>query len=249
MMPRFAWITVGFVLLALSGAAQAQTVITSGPATGGAGAPGLTGAFYFTNGAPIATIGMAQDYMAAHAQTGSFTASEAGITGSANGFGYSAHDTDSARDFLQVGGDGASYAGPTTTLGDGIFDFQGYLNVTSPGTLQFSTFSDDGSVLFIGGQQVVLNDGVHADTMVNGSATFTQAGLYPLDLIYFNHVVPSSSGSGALEASFGGAHLAQLAPAPELSGSIGFCVGLLGLGALGLRARRRAASCVASRPA
>ncbi len=242
-MTRFACcIRAGIALLAVSGAAQAQVVITSGPSAGPAGAPGLTGAFYFTNGAPITTISMAQDYIAAHARTGSFTATEAGITGSRNGFGYFAHDANSAQDFLQAGGDGASYAGPTTTLDDGVFDFRGFLSVASPGTLQFSTLSDDGSALFIAGQQVVLNDGVHADTAVNGSAAFTQAGLYPLELVYFNHVTPGFQNAAALQASFGNAHLAQLAPAPELSGKAGFCVGLLGLGALGLRARRRVSS-------
>lgn len=238
-MNRFASLTTAIALLALSGPAQAQVVITSGPAMGAAGAPGLTGAFYFTNGASVTTINMAQNYIASHARTGSFTATEAGITGSRNGFGYSAPDAGSAQDFLQAGDDGASYVGPTTTLGDGLFDFQGSLNVTSPGTLQFSIFSDDGSALFIAGQQVVINDGVHVDRAVNGSATFAQAGLYPLELVYFNHVTPGFQNSGALEASFGGAHLAQPAPAPELSGEAGFCVGLLGLGALRLRARRR----------
>ncbi len=241
-MKHFSLITAGIALLVLGGVAQAQTIITSGPTTGQAGAPGLTGHFYFTDGDSITTIGMAQDYINANGPTGTFTATEAGITGSRNGFGYFAHDGDSASQFLQVGDDGASYVGPTTTLGDGIFDFQGYLNVTSPGTLQFSTFSDDGSALFIGGQQVVSNDGVHVDTHANGSATFAQAGLYSLDLVYFNHVTPGFQNSGALQADFGGAHLSQIAPAPELSGGAGLGIGLLGLAALGWRARRRTAS-------
>lgn len=239
-MKRFSLVPIAIASLSLSGTAWAQVVITSGPSSAAAGAPGLTGDFYFTNSAPITSIGMAQAYIAGHADTGTFTATEAGITGSANGFGYSAQDAGSAKDFLQVGGDGASYAGPTTTLDDGLFDFQGYLNVASAGTLQFSTFSDDGSALFIAGQQVVGNDGVHAQTRASGSATFAQAGLYPLELVYFNHVVPEFQGGGGLQADFGGARLLQLAPAPELSGGASFCLGVFGLGALGWRARRRA---------
>lgn len=241
-MNRSFLMTAGVALLVLGGAAQAQVVITSGPSTGAAGASGLTGQFYFTDGAPITTIGTAQAYIDGNSETGTFTASEAGITGSANGFGYSASDNGSAIDFLQPGDDGKSYVGATTTLGDGIFDFQGYLNVTAPGTLQFSTYSDDGSAIFIAGQEVVNNDGTHAEMLANGSATFTQAGLYPVDLIYFNHVVPTSSGSGGLQANFGGVHLSQIAPAPELSGSTGLLMGMFGLGMLGRRARRRVVS-------
>lgn len=232
----------GAALLTIGGAAQAQVVITSLPTPGAAGAPGLNGTFYFTNGAPITTISMAQAYMAANSATGTFTATEAGITGSRNGFGYFAHDADSAAQFLQVGDDGKSYSGPTTTLDDGLFDFRGYLDVTAPGTLPLSLFSDDGSALYIGGQQVLLNDGVHVDTQVNGSATFALAGLYPVDVVYFNHVTPDFQNTGALEVDFGGDHLSQLSPAPELSGVAAFWVGMLGLGALAVKARRRIAS-------
>lgn len=239
---RFFLPALGIALAALGGTAQAQTIIASGPVMGGAGAPGLAGRFYYTNGASVTSIAQAQQYLGSNAQTGTFTATEAGITGSVNGFGYFAHDADSAGQFLQVGDDGRSYVGPTTTLGDGIFDFRGTLNVLAPGTLQFSTFSDDGSAIFIAGQQVVLNDGVHTDTTANGAATFALAGLYPVELVYFNHAAPGFQSTAALQASFGGAALAQPVPAPELSGAAGLCIGLLGLGLLACRARRRTAS-------
>jgi hypothetical protein len=82
-----------------------------------------------------------------------------------------------------VGGDPA-----TNNLDDGLFSFNGYLAVPAAGTMDFRISSDDGSILNIGGVTVVSNDGGHGTpgNAPNGSATFTAAGLYPMEVTYFN---------------------------------------------------------------
>ena len=82
-----------------------------------------------------------------------------------------------------VGGDPA-----TDDMNDGLMIFSGYMAVDAPGTIDFHIGSDDGSVLYIGDQIVVDNDGGHGapGPAPAGSATFTEAGLYPVQLNYFN---------------------------------------------------------------
>src|SRR5439155_23297865 len=47
--------------------------------------------------------------------------------------------------------------------------FRGYVDVPQDGTYIFTTFSDDGSVLFLGKTLVVNNDGIHATQSASGS--------------------------------------------------------------------------------
>jgi mono/diheme cytochrome c family protein len=47
--------------------------------------------------------------------------------------------------------------------------FRGYVEVPQDGTYTFSTFSDDGSVLWLGKTLVVNNDGIHATQSASGS--------------------------------------------------------------------------------
>jgi hypothetical protein len=82
-----------------------------------------------------------------------------------------------------VGGDPA-----VNNMDDGLLAFNGYLAVSAAGTMDFRMSSDDGSILKIGGVTVISNDGAHGapGNTPNGSATFTEAGLYPMEVTFFN---------------------------------------------------------------
>ena len=104
-------------------------------------------------------------------------------------------------------GDAASIVGgdpAVNNMNDGFMTFTGYLAVEAPGTMDFWIGSDDGSVLYVGGQTVVDNDGGHGAPGDNpsGSATFSDAGLYPVQLNYFNGNWVSAAGD------HGGANMA-----------------------------------------
>ena len=48
--------------------------------------------------------------------------------------------------------------------------FEGYLKINNDGVYTFSTLSDDGSKLFIDGEEIVNNDGAHGAGEVFGKA-------------------------------------------------------------------------------
>jgi hypothetical protein len=62
--------------------------------------------------------------------------------------------------------------------------YQGFIEIPESGIYQFSTYSDDGSKLFIGGKLVVNNDGSHSARLRDGHIAL-EAGVYPLRLDYF----------------------------------------------------------------
>ena len=62
--------------------------------------------------------------------------------------------------------------------------FSGYINVPTTGEYTFVTGSDDGSKLYIDGQEVVDNDGLHGLREREGTVTLTQ-GLHPIKVSYF----------------------------------------------------------------
>jgi len=62
--------------------------------------------------------------------------------------------------------------------------YSGMFNVSAAGTYQFRINSDDGTKLYIDGNPVVLNDGVHPPKSVSGSVTLS-AGDHELVLEYF----------------------------------------------------------------
>ncbi len=63
-------------------------------------------------------------------------------------------------------------------------DITGFLQVTSEGLYSFTLNSDDGSLLFIDGTQVVNNGGVHAPRSMSGNATLT-AGRHAFAIQFF----------------------------------------------------------------
>jgi hypothetical protein len=141
-------------------------------------------------------------------------------------------------------------------MDDGLISLTGFYAVTASGTHQFRIASDDGSVLKIGGVTIIDNDGSHGSpgNAPNGSATFTAAGLYPVEVNYFNGdwVDPANP------ASHGGANIAwrlsataaaatdaspfvatsALYPVPEPTTLVGVLIGGL-VGLLAFNRRRR----------
>ncbi len=62
--------------------------------------------------------------------------------------------------------------------------FEGLLRIPERGVWEFRLRSDDGSVLEIGGERIVDNDGSHAAIAATGRAAL-DAGLHPFRLLYF----------------------------------------------------------------
>lgn len=63
--------------------------------------------------------------------------------------------------------------------------YETYLTITIAGNYTFRTRSDDGSMLFLDGVQIVDNDGLHAARTVTSGAQALAAGVYKLDATFF----------------------------------------------------------------
>ena len=199
----------------------------------------LTGTFYQAPMGTIDTIAQAQSFIANHTATGTFTASDSVLTHG----GYKGPDNSAVPSFL--GTDGASYKGaPNTTLEDGIFDFNGLLNVTTPGTrtYNFATSSDDGSALFIDGTEIVNNDGLHGPRLATADDTLS-AGQHKIELVYFNHGFGGDAGAH-FAAGFAEFTTSPASAAPEPSAIAVWAFVGLGIAGLALKARKRKAAAV-----
>lgn len=64
--------------------------------------------------------------------------------------------------------------------------FEGYLQVDVPGNYTFFTRSDEGSRLYLEGNMVVDNDGIHAIQERSGNYSFAAPGLYPIKVEYYD---------------------------------------------------------------
>ena len=64
------------------------------------------------------------------------------------------------------------------------FVFSGVLSIPETGIYEFMTRSDDGSVLYIGRDKIVDNDGSHAAIVATGRVAL-EKGLHNLTLRYF----------------------------------------------------------------
>jgi|GEM_PF-614067 len=62
--------------------------------------------------------------------------------------------------------------------------FSGFLRIDAAGDYSFFTASDDGSALWLGGVQVVANDGLHP-VVEAGARVSLEAGIYAFELRYF----------------------------------------------------------------
>jgi len=65
--------------------------------------------------------------------------------------------------------------------------FSGFINVPAAGTYSFATTSDDGSVVFVNGQDapVVNNNNFQGATLQTGTYSFPAAGLYPITIGFY----------------------------------------------------------------
>ncbi|HYV29697.1 MAG TPA: PA14 domain-containing protein, partial [Candidatus Binatia bacterium] len=99
-------------------------------------------------------------------------------------FNYTGNDLSLVKNWLA--GDGASFAGTTNNLDDGAFRFSGFVNVPVAGILNIGTTSDDGVEIKIGGLYIVNNDGSHGNVTKDQDVNFLAAGLYPIEITYFN---------------------------------------------------------------
>jgi PKD repeat protein/FlaG/FlaF family flagellin (archaellin) len=78
------------------------------------------------------------------------------------------------------------------------FRFVGYVNVPADGQYTFYTTSDDGSELFIDGNRIVDNRGLHGAQERSGTTTLS-AGLHPITVTHFEH-----TGGEVLDVSWAG---------------------------------------------
>ena len=170
------------------------------PATAG---NGLVGSYYRpTGGFAPGSIANASTYIGSHGTDA--TCVTTGINyaaGSAYGSGNSVGDGTSVSTYL--GPDAASLvatpgspSGESTaqvlanTLDGTMYTYTGYLAITTSDINTPITFylgSDDGSALYIQGQQIVNDDGDHGFSFTNGGnqVVFTQAGLYAIKVLSF----------------------------------------------------------------
>jgi chitodextrinase len=85
------------------------------------------------------------------------------------------------------------------------FVWEGYINITTPGTYTFETISDDGSKFYWNtlynpaATPLVNNDGLHPAISVTGSVNIPTAGLYPISVTYFQ-----KDGGGSMELYYSG---------------------------------------------
>ncbi|HPS06611.1 MAG TPA: PA14 domain-containing protein, partial [Kiritimatiellia bacterium] len=64
--------------------------------------------------------------------------------------------------------------------------FSGVMNVAAAGKYEFAVTSDDGSALFVDGNAVVMNDGLHGPANRKGTLDLA-AGKHQVNLLYFNN--------------------------------------------------------------
>jgi hypothetical protein len=256
--PHWLLVIVGLFVWA-EAPARAQPVVDI-PAGSSVGPPqttpgtGLGGEFYFaghpsgsfaTNANIVPNLAAANSFIAGNPPNARFQATL---------FNYTGGDASTPADFLA--GDGASLNPPyTSPMYSSIYRMRGFINITSdlsiPGqtgiAVEFLTNSDDGSRLSIAGLTVVDNDGQHGAQDATGIARFAAAGVYPIEITYFNDEYNNDSGGAnvVVRSTIGTNDPNNLTTLPFTSA---FAVnpvpepatlGLTGLGLLSLAAIRR----------
>lgn len=100
---------------------------------------------------------------------------------------YSGNDLSPISTWL--GPDASTLTPPSSgNMDDGLIALSGWLAITEPGTVAFRMESDDGSILMINQTVVIDNDGSHGapGPAPDGTFTFEKAGLYPIEIQYYN---------------------------------------------------------------
>jgi hypothetical protein len=173
------WVMAGAQAVAVPSSA----LVSASPATAGTG---LNGAYYDTN---VYSNGAADAVFASTSTTGTFLAKTINYGG-----GSSVGDGMSVASFL--GSNASNLVGTfTSNLETSLYRFTGYINITSamdltPGgtiDLNFMVGSDDGMRLKIGGTTVAEYDSARSFSFTAGTASFSAAGLYAIDLVYWEN--------------------------------------------------------------
>lgn len=179
---------------ALAPTASAQVTVTASPSAPPQGptGTGLNG-FYYGRQPGVANTNAAVDaFIAANSPLATFTATTIDYP---KGAGDTTGNTTQLSTFL--GADFATFSNPalgTNPLDNHIFAFTGFINITAAMDnnlaaagiqVLFGLGSDDGSRFRIGGQTIIDNGGNHPFTTVTQTATFSAAGLYAMDIIYY----------------------------------------------------------------
>src|SRR2546426_4905856 len=113
-----------------------------------------------------------------------------------NGFG-SPSGTFQATRFVYLGndlthitnwlaGDAGSFVGATNNLDDGVVRIRDYKMTGVHTCVRPISTSDDGSRITIAGIDVINNDGSHGDVTLDTNVVFAAAGLYPIEITFFN---------------------------------------------------------------
>lgn len=179
-------------LVALPCAAQAAVIpsgvkVANSPVTSGTG---LNGYFWDTN---VTSNGQADTIFGSTAATSTFRSPTQSYGGS------SVSDSSyTVKSYLETYGStiltGATAAN-SVDLNSSLFRFTGYINITSamdttPGgtiDINFSVGSDDGMRLKIGGVTVTEFNGARALAYSGGTASFQSAGLYAIEMVYWEN--------------------------------------------------------------
>ena len=110
----------------------------------------------------------------------------ASATYTATSLDYSGSDTTPTNAFLALDSNGSA-ASDSDAIETSVFDMTGLVAISAPGTYNFSVNdSDDASYLFIDGQEVASLPGSHGVQNASGTATFSAAGNYPIEVMYVN---------------------------------------------------------------
>ncbi|MEM7543351.1 MAG: Ig-like domain-containing protein, partial [Pseudomonadota bacterium] len=92
--------------------------------------------------------------------------------------------------------------------------YTGYITITSAGTYNFRTTSDDGSKLYIDGVELVDNDGLHAPVTVTSSNVALTAGTHRIVIEFFEN-----TGGDSLVVEYSGDDTGGLGTFANLAGS------------------------------
>ncbi len=149
---------------------------------------GLAGTYYAFNTGGINNLAQANQLVsAAAAATATFTSNTICFPDCA---GTSISDSSSLSALLNGNVTNFSYtsgASAVTQLNQSVMILTGYVAVTQAGPYTYYLGSDDGSVLSIGGQNIIDNDGNHSFTTDTAVVTYAAAGLYAISIEYFEN--------------------------------------------------------------
>ncbi|MDD5298847.1 MAG: PEP-CTERM sorting domain-containing protein [Rhodocyclaceae bacterium] len=178
----------------MAGPASAVTISESSLAAGSPAitGTGLNGAYWNTNTSMANNA--AADNVTKGNSSATFLATTVDYTNTHTVTGTSVPDTNTLASFLGTNASGLSGAN-NNTLDTSVYLFTGWINVTTgmdtvPGgniDVNFRVGSDDGMRLNIGGATVTQYDAPRPYGYSTGTASFTQAGLYPVSLLFWEN--------------------------------------------------------------